>query len=571
MLAIPLYAWAFLLFLLSSCFYPGFWPFDVNILLAICTAGLVAVAVSFKVQKISLPKWPLLFIAVLLILQIFIFFRGDIQAPGSWKLQAAMHLAAVAFFIAGIAIPSSTFRTWMHAYIAGVVIWLMIGWLVWLGATNSNPLGFSAFTITMAPSVKLAGPFNQGNIFAAGLGMAWLFAHWLHLKSRRPVSGFLIIIFSAGLIDTLSRGGVISYSICLALLLWAWRPSFQYLAIKIIPLWVAGLILGLFMLHFSIEQPPQDAFLSLAATASASIEARLIIWLTAFHEFSTSPWLGVGWGQFQPQFWISKPDAIAQAQTLLGSSPALSSSVLSAHNLTLQLLAEGGILVLAALLSAMIFLIVRTYRLIASCSNRTPFALSSLGFIIQSQINVCYSSPVLFLSAALFAGISMAPWLRRKANSFMISNLSRSLLVVFCLLGFSFSYQQSKAWFDAEPIIQHLDLNNKQSLESFVNITGAERARIIPLVWLGYKIAIEQKHANLLHWIEPYLLVSAQEIPMVDVYQVLFYTLAHNGKYAQACKLGKLIEKQKFPVETNSAAYQEICAGKRISAYHFGH
>jgi len=562
---------AYVLLLISPCLYPGYFPFDVNLLLAAATSVMLAALVLINFRHLRIPMWPLIFFSIAGTIQVYLFLSGLIPAIGGWKLQFMVYASAMLIFFAGTTTSIISLIRWMQIYVCICLIWLFIGWLVWLGGTSGQAMEFGVFTLSMAPAIKLAGPFNQGNIFATGIGMAWLFAHWLALKNQRWYEWLAVVLLTAAMFDTLSRGGWIAFVPCLTIMIVVFRPLTKRTMVQLFLIWCVGLLLGI--TAYALSQPASldEGFLSIAKTAANSIDARLLIWFGAINIFIDHPLTGAGWGQFANQFWLVKPEAMTDMNNILGHVHALPSTVLSAHNLFLQMISEGGSIILFGIIAGFGFLVSRAVTLAKRFSSRMPFTLAALGFLVQAQINVTYSATALFLCASFFAGIGMAPWFRKTSLTFELKTGGRMALIFAVIFIAGYSINLSITWFKTGEVIEKMDVADKSSLQPLITLTDRPRVRAIPLAWLTYQIAIEGKHPSLLYWIAPMLSESALEIPFVDLYQVKFYALANTDQPKKACEIGKLIASQKLPGEKNNAQYSKICSGQKISSYQFGH
>lgn len=553
--------------------FPGLFPFDVNLALAIAAAILFAATLLLELRHLFIPKSFSLAVACALAIQIFLAVSGSILAPGGWTLHVAGYLAASIMFIIGIATTAASLRTWMHLYMAIAVLWSIIGLFVWLGGTSGLPLGIGAVAFTMGPAIKLAGPFNQGNIFAAAIGFAWIFSHWLFIVEKKHIYAFAIVFFTAVFFDSLSRGGWLAYTLTIILLLFALKPKKLLFTHWLLPLWAAGLAAGLVFSAFSQPQLESQLLLSTISSTSTSIHERLIFWLSAVFEFLKSPWTGVGWGQFASEFWTANPQAQDWLQQNMGWNYSPHANALSAHNLILHVLAEGGIVTALLVCWGIIKIFLCGIALIRnSKSMRLPFAMAAMAFIMQSQINVVFTRPIPLLMAAFFTGIALAPWLRKKSWRISVQPHIKGVALAISLMVTAWAAQLSFQWFSAESAMRHLNLNNKASVDRLVKLTDIPRVGTVCFVWLGYHVMREKKHFALLAWMSPYLQNSLHEIPSISSYQVLFYALVTEKKYKEACQLGKTISLQRFPSEKNNElAYREVCENRAPSQYKIGH
>jgi len=568
----PLSSAAFLLLLLTPFAYPGFFPYDVNILTASAAALLFTLTIMFeKKQPIILPKRLIAVVLILFGIQRWLYASDQLLSHSSWSLQAVLYASALLLFILGASAPTSSLRRCIHLYLLVACLWSLVGLFVWLGGTNGLPLKFGLITSTMAPAIKLAGPFNQGNIFAGMIGFALIFSHWLAWKEQKIRYAIAVAFFTAMLFDTLSRGEWLAYLFIVACLLFALKPNArEAMRCFIIP-WLCGLTAGLMLSHFS--QPSlagSEGIMSIASTAGASIEARLTIWATACAMFLQSPLTGVGWGQYAAQSWLVAP-AASELMQQFGLSHHLASNYASGHNLILHLMAEGGILVLLPFCWALWHLIKISCRLLARPHNiRITFALAAISFIIQSQVNITFTKPLPLLLTVFFTGIAMAPALRRKSWKLPVSAPMISATALVTAAFIFWAIPTVIQWFQAERALYVFDLDDQASAKTLASFATIPRIGAIPSIWLGYKVATTNSHTGLLQWLTPPLRNAVHDLPMVAGYQVLFYSLDSIGALQEACRVGRIIEAQHFVNERNNQAYQDACDGKQFNHYHFG-
>lgn len=562
----------FALILLTPLVFPGLFPFDVNLILAAGSALLFASCLLLELKYLFIPRTFMLAVVCVLGIQTFLAVSGNMLAPQGWGLQTINYIVAATMLIIGVSTTAASLRTWMCLYMSVAAIWSAAGLVVWLGGTSGLPLGIGSVAFTMGPTVKLAGPFNQGNIFAAAIGFAWIFSHWLFIVDKKRIYAFAIVFFTAMFFDSLSRGGWLAYTFAIILLLFALKPKTSFYMRQLLPIWAIGLTAGLVCSIFSRPLLEPEILLTTISSTSTSLHERLIFWLCAVYEFLRSPWTGVGWGQFAAEFWTANPQAQMWLQQHLGWDHSPHANALSAHNLILHALAEGGaITALLVVWGVWTILLNAILRARKSHGARLPFAMASLGFILQSQINVVFTHSLPLLMAAFFTGIALAPWLRKKSWRFVLQSSLRGAAWAISLLASIWAGQLSFQWFSAEHAIRSLDMNNKASVDRLVQFTVLPRIGTVSLVWLGYTVAREKKHYALLVWMLPYLQKSVHEIPSVSSYQILFYALVTAKKYEEACQLGKTISLQRFPSEGNDMAYKEVCEHKVLSRYKIGH
>lgn len=564
---------AYAILLLTPFVFPGFFPFDVNSILACGTALVFACLLLYRKPAIYVPRKVVLAFAAVALVQIVGLLLGSIAAPGAWALQTLEYTSVLVMLAMGASMSGASLGSWMRILLAVAAVWSVAGLFVWCGGTGGRPLTLGLIAMTQGSAAKLAGPFVQGNIFASVIGMAWLFAHWLFLRQRTWVYALAVFFFTTVLFDTLSRGGWVAYGVALLLMLYGMAPSFRQIALRLLPLWLAGLALGIGFnsIHVEAQAQAQGLLFTVAKTVEATMAARLVIWATAVVEFLHAPFAGVGWGQFADAYWQSYATAHAWAAKHLGVH-GFDQFFWSAHNLWLHVLAEGGLIAFGLLLWGTWKILAKALSLLANHhSSRLPFAMASLGFLCQALVNIAFTRPLPLLLFAFFTGIAFAPWLRQDGWRLRRSDTGRYVAVAMTIVVMSWASRATSQWFAAASWLKHFDLADKHRVEGVVRFAG-DRTGSIPLIWLGFNVSKENKHMALLTWMLPYLRRDIHELPYVDTYQMYFYALAFSGRNAEACRVGTLIARQRYPGETNGAMYRDICAGRPMSgSYHFGH
>ncbi|WP_018295307.1 O-antigen ligase family protein [Mariprofundus ferrooxydans] len=563
---------AFLLLLLTPLAYPGFFPHDVNILTACAGSLLLSLAIMFEQRRsIVLPTQLLTVILALFAIQLWLYGSDHLLSVSTWKLQTTLYASAALLFTLAISIPASNLKWLLQLYLLAASLWAVIGLYVWLGGTQGQALKIGSVTLALAPAIKLAGPFNQGNIFAGLIGFALIFSHWLAWKERKIYYAIAIAFFTAMLFDTLSRGEWLAYLVTATALFIALRPSrAEALRCFIIP-WLFGISAGLILTHFS--QPSlagTDGISGLVSSAGASMEERLTIWATALSIFLQAPFVGSGWGQYAPQSWLAAP-AASDLMNHLGLSHNLANTYFSAHNLFLHLMAEGGLTMLLPVLWGIWRLLKTTCRLIRRPHNiRICFALAATSFIIQSQVNITFTKPLPLLLTAFFAGIAMAPALRRNSRRLHATSPILASAAIITAVFILWATPVVIQWFAAERALYSFDINNQESAKKLANFANTPRTGAIPSIWIAYNVATTGSHSGLLQWVIPPLRAATHDLPLVATYQVLFYSLGGTGALQEACRVGRIIEAQHFVNEKNNQAYQDVCNGKPLEHYHFG-
>ncbi|TLS67346.1 O-antigen ligase family protein [Mariprofundus erugo] len=568
---LPYSAIAFIALLATPLAYPGFFPHDVNILSASAATLLFVIAIAFENRgAILLPTKFLTALGLLVSIQLWLYGSQQLLSVSTWLLQLLLYSMAGLMFVAGASVPVKSLQRWLQLYLLAAILWSAIGLFVWLGGTDGEALRVGPFTITMPPAIKLAGPFNQGNVFAGLTGLALLFSHWFAWKKKHWKYVVAATFFTAMLFDTLSRGGWLAFSLSIAALLFAIKPDKQtWLRCFLLP-WLCGITMGVLLSHYS--QPAlahEQSMISVINTAGTSLTARLTIWATALAEFLQAPFTGNGWGQYAARSWLVAPQA-ASLLASAGQPHQLANVYFSAHNLFLHIMAEGGIIALLATLTALWSLMACSIRLLKKAHNiRICYALAAIAFIIQSQINIIYTKPVPLLLFAFFAGVAMAPRLRRYNRKHHLHRIILILLPIMTALYLIWSTPVIMQWFRAEKALYAFDFNDEASVKTLASFTDTARIGAIPAIWITYQVAVTGQHRGLLKWSIPPLTQVTRDLPLIPSYQLLFYALAGTGSLQQACKIGEIISNQHFSLDHNNKAYQESCTGKVPAEYNF--
>lgn len=493
-------------------------------------------------------------------------------APQAWSLKTLLYLSAMLTFVAGINLSKGALHRFLNIYLFIAGIWALLGLTVWLGLTEGKALVLGVVSMAGPPALKISGPFDQGNIFAALLGFAWLFAHWLFMTEKKPRYLLAIIFFTAMLFDTFSRGAWIGFAFSMMLLIYASKKGVSFWFKTIIPCWLAGIVIGytLFEINQSMQLQTTDMFFVVDRTAT-SLHERFLIWTISVYEFLSAPWFGVGWGQFQHHYWFAAPAGIEFASEHFGTEKQLYNTAFNAHNIFLQLMAEGGVVTLIIAMTGLCFLFAYAARLLRSAeSDRLPYALAVLGFFLHAQVGIIYHAPLVLLLVALFSGIVAAPFIHSRCWKIAPAPASKMAYSIPILLVVAWAAYSTQQWFKAETIYRQMNIHSMQSIERLTEIMHMPRVSAIPFTTLGYTVAMTKEHSELLTTIIPNLETSLPEIPSYSAYQVLFYAHRYAGNYERACQVGRKIMCMHFYGELNTPTYNMICQGQMPTRYHFG-
>ncbi len=217
---------------------------------------------------------------------------------------------------------------------------LLAGGLLGTLITCMQYAGWHGWLLVPRRMAQSYGNLAQPNHFADYMGLALVSLLYLRSKERigRPVFAAVAVLFMAMLALSGSRSSWL-YLIAMTLIAWRGAAAGGQRSMLI----ACGLLLPTFLLVqqcISWSTGWMDAGMAVMPTDRLFREVsgtgvRLQIWREAWQMFMNSPWLGVGFGQFD---WNSFTLADRQAAGVFAEPTE------HAHNLILHLLAEFGIL-----------------------------------------------------------------------------------------------------------------------------------------------------------------------------------------------------------------------------------
>lgn len=334
---------------------PFVWPvhrppqpaFDVE-WLAATIASLLALAICalrpFPVRlRWPLPSW----------LAAFLLIAAWHHASGTMHYAEQLYYAFV--YAACIAATYWVGRALSSANLEGPVM-RAIAWAMIAGA------GFSVFIqclqmadvkglpwwlyfeiIDPAARTRPLGNVGQPNVLSTYLAWAGIGALYLLSEKRlRPWSAAVAVaVFAFGIAVTRSRMGAL-FGLLLVLacwLPWALRPSELRSRLGVSAAVGIGLLLGSLAIQMLVPYEGSRVASALGRFTEGTIPLRTVMWHDAWKVAATSPWLGVGFGDYgAAQYWIAAPGPYLQPTAYV-------------HNIVLQIAAEMGWPLAAALVA----------------------------------------------------------------------------------------------------------------------------------------------------------------------------------------------------------------------------
>jgi O-antigen ligase len=183
---------------------------------------------------------------------------------------------------------------------------------------------------------RVEGPIGEANDFAYVLASTLPFGVYLMLRDRRfrVVWGVSCAILVGALFGTLSRGALVGLA---AVVLWAVATRRTRVTGVLAG---AVVVAGVLLLSFTLWEPLIDERLAAKSrVAQQNVESRKAYWSAALRMAADNPILGVGPGRY----------GIVSRGYILNDPTNIDRPVV--HNSYLEVLAEGGVLTLAAFLA----------------------------------------------------------------------------------------------------------------------------------------------------------------------------------------------------------------------------
>jgi hypothetical protein len=167
-----------------------------------------------------------------------------------------------------------------------------------------------------------------------------------------------------------------------------------------------------------------------------SSDARFVLWTAATLMFFDHPWLGIGLENYK----FLLPEYVISAHDLLGFVEFEAMVYTAwAHNEFLQLISEGGGIVLLALVSAMICLFYPLFMFFRGRREWSPLKLYSHFFLIPFVIQSMFSWPLRYAPLLILFFTFVALLVSQYSGiSVNLSWIHRLLLRFLCLCGLTF-------------------------------------------------------------------------------------------------------------------------------------
>jgi putative inorganic carbon (hco3(-)) transporter len=264
-----------------------------------------------------------------------------------------------------------------------------------LSATVASVLAIAAFL--RGDAGRVAGPIGEANDFAYLLAVVLPLLAYLVVSQRaeRPLWAACLVVVTAGLLGTLSRGALVGLAAVAV-----WGLVTRRVPVKGI-LQGAILVAGVGVIAATLWGPLIDERLSMKARgADANVASRQALWSAAVRMSADHPLVGVGPGQFGPR----------SADYLVDDPLGIRNPV--AHNSFLEILAENGVFALLAFLA----MVAMTWRALGQVQrSRAPgdadarrLATAAQASLVVAIVSANFLSVQLTVALWLLAGIAVA-------------------------------------------------------------------------------------------------------------------------------------------------------------------
>ncbi|MDQ6978828.1 MAG: O-antigen ligase family protein [Mariprofundaceae bacterium] len=452
-------------------------------------------------------------------------------------------------------------------FLTASIIWASLALFVWVGGTNGNALHLGLWALTSDAGIKPNGPFVNGNVLAIFNACAWLIATVCAMKTQRWWWWVLAFFFLCCVSISMAWGAWLAIlPILLWLLIYCLSSKkyrlFSAVLLSVVMAWCAGQV----MVQYMNNHDPVGAEVRIKNTSEHGIAARKLIWLSSYKMWQDHPWFGVGLGNMSAHYLTYQSKVLAESKEPLPEQVAVN----SAHNILLQLLAEGGLLGLLLWLTITGWLVVLSwrYRMRIMTSRAWPALACAWLLWIQGMGNITLSRPYPILMFALFLGLASAASLRHTANVIVVKKQMVMLLLIPAIAYLAWaSVDKTQAWLDYERLsFSHISANEQAALAQSL----VKEPTVLPYL-IGDMIGDRplhpdtQKSALLL---EPYLQQALKLRQDPRLLQQQFYIHVLNKRWEKACDIATILRPMKSQ-QANQQALIDACNKKMPKAFAF--
>lgn len=262
-------------------------------------------------------------------------------------------------------------------------------------------------------TTRASGPLSDANDFgvllASVVPLAIVRFEWAASRFGRAVAATALVLLTSTTLATFSRSALVGLAASGA---WAWATG--RLRLRAAFLVMAAVALAALAVYQYAPQRVQTALEQKASIADANVQDRFLSWKIALREFSTSPVLGVGAGNYETRSLDFAPPARLSTGT---------------DNTYLNVLAELGVPGVALFVGFCVVSWARLRRRLGDPAGDHLQSAVAAGFLVVVAgalfLNLQFSPELWFLSAL---GATLPPGSARRGRALSLSSLGgRSL------------------------------------------------------------------------------------------------------------------------------------------------
>lgn len=448
-------------------------------------------------------------------------------------------------------------------FVFASIVWGLLALIVWFGWTKGIAVHLGNWALTKDGG-ELAGSFVNRNVFGGLMSCSWIMLVWFWLK--RPNSLWLSLAFTAIAsiaIATMSRGVLLLLLLASATVVFSLVADKKYRQLVLfIACMVAALLLAQGIANADHSASAGSVISRIQQTHNEGLGVRKIIWLSSLMIWLNHPLIGVGFGQLGTHYF----DGQFQAHHQWPGLPDGIGFNISAHNIFLQLMAEGGVpgLIFALLITAI--LAQRCVRYARSIDSlHWPALMAACMLWVQGMFDLTMVTPHPVFYFGLFFGISVVhPQVDALRVGARRLPVMAALLCIVIFMGM-LTVRHTTSWL----LFEHWLKSHSETARKNDATHLLQDRQLMPYLVDAVTQEVLKNPARRyqITGMLPYIDRALAKQQMQYLYQGKFLALATAGKYKQACKVGRFIEGQHWPRDTNQAAYARVCKGLPPEGY----
>lgn len=524
-------------------------------------AILLVLGMFFYHQNKHIKLHPIILPATLLaILPIFFHFSSEFIYQQFFYISFIITSAGL--IITGYNLDKKELIPIFYVLIIAAYIWSISALIVWFDVLDHGvALTIGDWMLATARSVKINGPFANGNVFAILIFCAWLISLWFWLrKSQTTFNFWLFSMFYFWVIAFLSlaKGAYLVHLIPLSIVLFYCFRKKLYLSISI--LCISAIAAFFLASELNNTLSNQEASLHVPNQLTSQLqtlqksEVRPLLYASIYEIWLAQPYIGVGYGKIKTQYLTAQASAIEKYNFEM---PGIQLTTYG-HNTVLHLMAEAGLIGL--LLSLII-----TLLLIKLLSKNWkdihptiwPITMILVMLWLQGMINITLARPFPILLFSFLLGISLNQIPYKQKDQRISKHYLIIPLIISATLLLTLTYSNTSNWRNYE---EWITLRNNSSTKRLLLPPLLKNPSTMPFIVAETARGIilsgsQTVGASLLPHIEKALQIQETE----NLYQALFFSQVYNNNFKAACETGKFIQSQHWKDEGNNLFYKHAC------------